>query len=259
MEYNSSRNLLTMREYGRHIQKMVDYVCALEDRAKRQAQADSMIELMGMLNPQLKNIEDYRQKLWDHLFFMSDFKLDVDSPYDRPTRETYRGEPAKLPYPKRKPRYNHLGKNLELVINKALAETDPEKKLGFSNNIAYYMKLSYNNWHKENIHDEIIRAELTAITNGELDFTETGYVKYYRANEGRGGNNNNNNKNKNKNFRNNNNNGNRPNNNNGNRPNNNGGGNRPNNNIGGGGPRRDNDNNGGGNGPRNNNFKKKRY
>jgi hypothetical protein len=242
MEYNSSRSLLLMREYGRHVQKMVDYVCNIADPEKRKEQAFVLIELMGQLNPQLKTVEDYRQKLWDHLFVMSDFKLEVNSPYPTPTKETYKGVPANLPYPKRKPRYNHLGKNLELVINKALAEKDPEKKLGFSNNIAYYMKLSYNNWHKENIHDETIRAELTAITNGELDFTETGYVKFYRANEGR--NNNNNNKKNNKNFRNNNVGGGNRNNNNNNRNNNN------NNN-------RNNNNPGGGN--RNNNFKKKRY
>jgi hypothetical protein len=174
-----------MKEYGRHIQKMVDYIITIEDREKRQSQAQVLIELMGFLNPHLKNVEDFKHMLWDHLFFISDFKLDVDSPYPIPERETYREEPAKLAYPKRKPKYNHLGKNLELIIDKALAEKDEEKKQGFANSIAYYMKLSYNNWHKENIHDETIRAELTAITNGQLDFTQTGYVKFYRANEDR--------------------------------------------------------------------------
>jgi hypothetical protein len=246
MEYNSDRSFLPMLEYGRHIQKMVDYVCAIEDDAKRQQQAEVLIDLMGLLNPQLKNAEDFKHKLWDHLFFMSDFKLQVTSPYPIPQRETYKVKPEPLPYPKRKPKYNHLGKNLELVIDKALQEQDPEKKLGFSNSIAYYMKLSYNNWHKENIHDENIRAELTAITKGELDFTQSGYVKFYRANENR---NNNNNRNGGRNFRNNNNNNNNRNNNNRNNGGTNNGGvardNRPNNNG-----TRDN---------RNPNFKKKRY
>lgn len=254
MDYNSDRNHLIMKEYGRHIQRMVDYVCDIEDDAKRQEQAEVLIELMGFLNPHLKIVEDFKNKLWDHLFFMSNFRLKVKSPYPIPQKETYKLKPDPLPYPKRKPKYSHLGKNLELVINKALAEQDPEKKLGFSNSIAYYMKLSYNNWHKENIHDENIRAELTAITNGELDFTQTGYVKFYRANEGRDNRNNNNRGGSGRNFRANNNNGGRDNN------RNNGGGNRNNNggmrNENGGRP--DNRNNG----PRDNrnpNFKKKRY
>lgn len=166
MEYNTTRNHLIIREYGRHIQKMVDHILTIEDRAKRQEQAQVAIELMGFLNPHLKNVEDFRHKLWDHLFLISDFKLDVDSPYPIPTSETLKAKPERLPYPKRYPRYNHLGKNIEIVIDKALKEENPEKKQGFANAIAYYMKLSYNNWHKENIHDDAIQQELSAITKG---------------------------------------------------------------------------------------------
>jgi hypothetical protein len=173
-----------MKEYGRHIQRMVEYVLTIEDREKRQAQAQVVIELMGTLNPHLKNVEDFRHMLWDHLFFVSDFKLDVDSPYPIPTKETYKLKPDPLPYPKRKPRYSHLGKNLELVIDKALKEENPEKKAGFANSIAYYMKLAYSNWHKELVHDDGIRAELNIITNGQLEFDSTPFVKHYRANEG---------------------------------------------------------------------------
>ena len=97
MEYNTTRNHLTMREYGRHIQKMVEYVLTIEDREKRQKNANSLIELMGFLNPHLKNVEDFRHKLWDHLFLISDFKLDVDSPYPIPTRETLRAKPDPIP------------------------------------------------------------------------------------------------------------------------------------------------------------------
>ncbi|HRN58390.1 MAG TPA: DUF4290 domain-containing protein, partial [Agriterribacter sp.] len=99
MEYNTTRNHLIMREYGRHIQKMIDYVITIEDREKRQKNAQALIELMGFLNPHLKNVEDFRHKLWDHLFLISDFKLDVDSPYPIPTRETLRTKPEVLPYP----------------------------------------------------------------------------------------------------------------------------------------------------------------
>lgn len=191
MEYNTTRNHLTIREYGRHIQKMVDHIITIEDRQKRQEQAHVVIELMGFLNPHLKNVEDFRHKLWDHLFLISDFKLDVDSPYPIPTRESLKAKPERLPYPKRHPRYNHLGKNIEVVIDKALKEENPEKKQGFANAIAYYMKLSYNNWHKENIHDDAIQAELSAITKGELEFNNRPFVRQYRPSddfrENRGG------------------------------------------------------------------------
>jgi hypothetical protein len=241
MEYNTGRKLLHMAEYGRHIQRMVDFLMTIDDRAKRQKNAETIIDVMGILNPQLKNVEDFRHMLWDHLFFMSDFKLDIDSPYPIPQKETYKAKPAPMPYPKRKPKYSHLGKNLELIINKALAEQDPEKKMGFSNTVAYYMKLSYSTWHKELVHDETIRAELNTITDGQLDFTNTPYIKHrneivredgggrnYRSNNRRGGGQ--------QNFK-------------GNNDRRNGGG--------GGNDRRNNNNNNNRNG--NNNYKKKRY
>jgi hypothetical protein len=178
MEYNTQRTHLGMREYGRHIQRMVDYLLTLEDKESRQKNANALIELMGFLNPHLKNVEDFRHKLWDHLFLMSDFKLDVESPYPIPTRETLKAKPEVLPYPKKYPRYNHLGKNIEVVIGKALNEENPEKKQGFANAIAYYMKLTYSNWHKELVHDDNIQSELSTITKGELEFNNRPFVKH---------------------------------------------------------------------------------
>lgn len=241
MEYNTTRSYMVMREYGRHIQKMVEFVLTLEDDAKRQEQAHVLIELMGFLNPHLKNVEDFRHKLWDHLFFISDFKLKVESPYPIPQKETYKAKPEPLSYPKKYPRYSHLGKNLEVLIDKGLKEENPEKRNGYANCIAYYMKLAYNNWHKENAQDDVIRAELSAITNGQLDFTNTPNVRQYRPSdnrEGRDNRGNNNGGNRNRNFR-------QMGNNRNNRDN-----------RGGGGGNRDNR---GGGGNRNNNFKKKRY
>ncbi|MDB5280426.1 MAG: hypothetical protein JWR61_5381 [Ferruginibacter sp.] len=178
MEYNTTRSYLTMREYGRHIQKMVDYLLTIEDKEKRQRNAMSLIELMGFLNPHLKNVEDFRHKLWDHLFLISDFKLDVESPYPIPTRETLKARPEPLKYPKRYPKFNHLGKNIEVVINKALKEENPEKRQGFANAIAYYMKLTYSNWHKELVHDDNIQSELQSITGGQLEFNNRPFVKH---------------------------------------------------------------------------------
>jgi uncharacterized membrane protein YgcG len=187
MEYNTTRNNLIMKEYGRHIQKMIEYTLTIEDPQRRQRNAQAAIELMGFLNPHLKNVEDFRHMLWDHLFFVSDFKLDVESPYPIPTKETYKEKPEPLQYPKRYPKFSHLGKNLELVINKALKEQDLEKRNGFANAVAYYMKLAYNNWHKETVHDDAIQSELNVITEGQLEFTNTPFVKQYRPNDNRGG------------------------------------------------------------------------
>jgi len=167
-----------MREYGRHIQKMVEYLLSLEDKEKRQRNAMALIELMGFLNPHLKNVEDFRHKLWDHLFLISDFKLDVESPYPIPTRETLKAKPEVLSYPKKYPKFNHLGKNIEIVINKALKEDNPEKRQGFANAIAYYMKLTYSNWHKELVHDDNIQTELQAMTEGQLEFNNRPFVKH---------------------------------------------------------------------------------
>ena len=167
-----------MREYGRHIQKMVEYLLTLEDKEKLQRNAMALIELMGFLNPHLKNVEDFRHKLWDHLFLISDFKLDVESPYPIPTRETLKAKPEVLGYPKKYPKFNHLGKNIEIVINKALKEDNPEKRQGFANAIAYYMKLTYSNWHKELVHDDNIQTELQAMTDGQLEFNNRPFVKH---------------------------------------------------------------------------------
>jgi uncharacterized membrane protein YgcG len=171
MEYNTGRNHLIMKEYGRHIQKMVEYLLTIQDKEERQRNAYAVIELMGFLNPHLKNVEDFRHKLWDHLFLISDFTLDVESPYPIPTKETLKARPEVLSYPKKYPKFNHLGKNIEVVIDKALKEENPEKKQGFA-------KLTYSNWHKELVHDDNIQSELTAITHGELEFNTRPFVKH---------------------------------------------------------------------------------
>lgn len=178
MEYNTTREHLVIREYGRHIQKMVDYTLTIEDRDKRTANAHTIIELMGFLNPQVKQVEDYRHKLWDHLHIISDFRLDVDCPYPKPEKETYNEKPSPMAYPDHEPKYYHLGRNLELLIDKALNEEDEEKKQGLANAIAYYMKLTYSNWHKELVHDDNIQSELASITNGELEFDTRPFIKH---------------------------------------------------------------------------------
>ncbi|MBX9448369.1 MAG: DUF4290 domain-containing protein [Taibaiella sp.] len=125
---------------------------------------------MGILNPHLKNVEDFRHKLWDHLFTIADFDLDVQSPYPIPTKELLFKKPEALPYPEEGKTHRHLGKNILTLIEKAKEETDEEKKEAFSKVIAYYMKLAYNNWHKEIIHDELIKDEIEILSEGLLQY-----------------------------------------------------------------------------------------
>ncbi|NIG52168.1 DUF4290 domain-containing protein [Chitinophaga sp. Cy-1792] len=170
MEYNTTRNHLIMKEYGRNIQKMVEFLLTIEDDMDRQRNSMAVIELMGTLNPHLKNVEDFRHKLWDHIFNISGFALKVESPYPIPTKETLKARPERLEYPKKYPRNRHFGKNLEMVIDKAISEENPEKKEGFTQTVANYMKLAYGNWHKESVHDDAIRAELLSITGNQLEY-----------------------------------------------------------------------------------------
>lgn len=172
MEYNTSRDKLVMPEYGRHIQKMVDYLRTIEDPEKRQKNAEIVIEIMGALNPHLKIVEDFRHMLWDHLFLIADFDLDIKSPYPIPTKELRERRPDPLPYPVVSRKLRHLGKHIGTVIDKAVVETDEDKRRGFTNTIAYYMKLSYANWHHEPAHDDMIKEELKEISNGKLNYVE---------------------------------------------------------------------------------------
>ena len=248
-EYNTTRSDLILAEYGRNVQNMVKYIIDLPTKEERNKYAQAVIDLMGFLNPHLKNVEDFRHKLWDHLFLISDFSLDVESPYPIPTKETLKAKPEVLAYPKRYPKFNHLGKNIEVIIDKALKEENPEKKQGFANAIAYYMKLTYSNWHKELVHDDNIQTELSAITQGELEFNNRPFVKHRtdnRSEDDYGGGRTNNYR---KNF------GGRDNrNNSGGRDNRNNSGGRDNRNNSGG---RDNRNNAGGRDNNNRNFKKR--
>src|ERR1700740_2060599 len=174
MEYNTTRSKLLMPEYGRNVQKMVEYLVTIDDREKRLRQAEVIIELMGTLNPHLKTIEDYKHKLWDPLYQMTDFNLDVDSPYPCPTPEMIFKKPEVLPYPQDNIPHRHLGKNIQSLLEKALAETDEEKRQGLTQAIGYYMKLAYTNWHKEPVHDDMIKSELKEITKGQLTFESGG-------------------------------------------------------------------------------------
>ena len=191
MEYNTTRSKLLMPEYGRNVQRMVEYLLTIEDRATRLRNAEAVIELMGTLNPHLKVIEDDKHKLWDHLYQMTDFQLDVDSPYPMPTREEVFQKPEVLPYPQKKISNRHLGINLENLLGKAMAEQDPEKRQGLTQAIGYYMKLAYTNWHREPVHDDMIKNELSLLSNGLLQYETGGFKVHFDNRNFKQGNNNN--------------------------------------------------------------------
>ena len=172
MDYNSSRSKLVMKEYGRHIQKIVENCMKEKDDAKRNIFAKEIIELMGQLNPHLRNVEDFRHKLWDHLFIMSDFKLKVDSPYPIKEREEIEKKPKPLPYPQSRIKYKHYGKNVEALVVKAIDTKAEDKQALFTQCIGNFMKLVYQNWSKDDVNDETIKNDLRLLSKGKLQLTE---------------------------------------------------------------------------------------
>lgn len=172
LEYNSSRNKLVISEYGRHIQKLVEYAMTLKDKEERQKMANGIIDIMGELNPQLRDVADFKHKLWDHLFVISNFELDVDSPYEKPIIEKLFEKPEPLAYPNSKIKYNHYGKVIELMIDEAIKMEDQELKSKLVIAIANQMKKSYVNWNLDTVEDEIILNQLTKLSKGKLSVPE---------------------------------------------------------------------------------------
>lgn len=166
--YNSQRPDLELPEYGRSIHNMVAHATTIEDREERNKCVKAIIATMGNLFPLLRDIDDFRHKLWDHIHIMSDFKLDVDSPYPKPARETFQEKPKHLNYPQSKIRFGHYGKTIERIINDASLEDDEEKRKQMAVGIANLMKRTYVVWHQSAVKDETIVNDLKTLSNGKL-------------------------------------------------------------------------------------------
>lgn len=228
LEYNTERDKLILSEYGRSIQKMVEYATQIADIEKRKKVADEILTLMGQLNPHLRDIADYKHKLYDHLFIISDFKLELDSPYPKPTPESVFVKPPVMKYPQSKISYRFYGKNIQEMINKVTELPEGQFKTSYINAIGSFMKTNCRNWNDEVIGDEQIMAHLAQLSDGKIIINDAEEIDF-KAQQMRRINNNQNSKNSNqrnnnRNFRNNNN----PNNN--NRNNNNPNNRKPNNN-----------------------------
>jgi len=172
MEYNTSQPHLIIPEYGRNIQKMIDFAIKVKDRDERNTVAKAIINVMGQLNPHLRDVTDFKHKLWDHLFIISDFKLDVDSPYPMPTRETFMSKPDRINYPKYDLRYKHYGKIIEDIIAKAKDYPEGEEKDFLVETIANHLKKSYLLWNRDSVTDEVIIEHLRELSKGKLKLNE---------------------------------------------------------------------------------------
>jgi len=172
MEYNTDRPKLIIPEYGRNVQKMIDYCMSIEDRDVRNEQAQSIIEVMGNLNPHLRDVPDFKHKLWDQMFIMSDFKLDVDSPYPIPSKETFMERPETIPYPHKSKKYRFYGNNLKLMIDEAIKREDNDEKEALIKVLANHMKKSYLNWNRDVVDDQTIFNHLYELSNGKIDLRD---------------------------------------------------------------------------------------
>ncbi|MCD4697061.1 MAG: DUF4290 domain-containing protein [Bacteroidales bacterium] len=168
MEYNTERNKLIISEYGRNVQKLVNYAITIEDREKRTKFAKVIIQIMGQMNPGIRDTGDFRHKLWDHLHIISDFRLDVDAPYNTPTESMLASKPDKLDYNKNTIRYKMYGSNIVKIITKASDFEEGKEKDALVHGIANHLKKSYLNWNRESVDDELIFEHLKVLSKDNL-------------------------------------------------------------------------------------------
>ncbi|QBA63924.1 DUF4290 domain-containing protein [Muriicola soli] len=174
LEYNTERPYLIIPEYGRHFQKMVDYAVSIEDREERNRVAKSIISVMGNLQPHLRDVPDFQHKLWDQLFIMSDFKLDVDSPFPITSQEMLQARPEPLEYPQNHPKYRFYGNNIKRMIDVAIQWEKGDKRDGLEYAIANHMKKCYLNWNKDTVDDKAIFKHLYELSDGKIDLASDG-------------------------------------------------------------------------------------
>jgi hypothetical protein len=173
LEYNAERPHLIIPEYGRHLQKLIDQATEIADRDERNKAAKYIIQVMGSLNPHLRDVPDFQHKLWDQIFIMSDFKLDVDSPYPVPTRDVINLKPERLAYPQKNPKYRFYGNNIKYMINVANSWEEGEMKSALVMVIANHMKKSYLSWNKDTVTDAVIFEHLYELSDGKLNLLQS--------------------------------------------------------------------------------------
>ena len=168
LEYNTERTGLIIPEYGRHIQKMVDQAVGCPDKKERNKMAKAIIGVMGNLNPHLRDVPDFQHKLWDQLFIMSGFNLDVDSPFPKPSKEIFEEKPEKLNYPQNHPKYRFYGNNIKKMIDVATNWDEGEMKKELIYVIANHMKKCFLKWNKDSVDDVVIFNHILELSNGKI-------------------------------------------------------------------------------------------
>jgi hypothetical protein len=176
LEYNSARENLVIPEYGRNVQKLIDYAKTIEDPKYRQAFVEKIVDLMQQMHPQSRNMDDYREKLWKHVFRIADYDLEGVIPPDGQVikKSEVEKRPEMIDYPEFEAKYRHYGHNVQRLIKKALSMEPGPKKDGFVAVIGSYMKLAYRTWNKEHyVSDDIIKADLESLSNGQLSLKDS--------------------------------------------------------------------------------------
>lgn len=171
-DYNTQKKKLILPEYGRNIQKMVDHLLTIEDRAERTRAAKAVIDVMGNFYPHLRDIPDFRHKLWDHLAIMSGFKLDIDTPYPLPSMEKIKEKPERLTYNHNRIKFRHYGKLVEQLIEEIRRQEDPDRKRALIVLTANHMKKSFLTWNKETVEDEQIFKDINTLYGDTLVLPE---------------------------------------------------------------------------------------
>lgn len=176
MDYNTQREKLMMPEYGRHVQEMINYVKNLPDKEKRNEQIQAVVAVMGTLNPQLRDINDFKHKLWDHVQIISDFQIDIDSPYPTPTKETLHTRPDPIPLQKTPIKAAHYGRNIQNMIEVIAAREDDEVKTYMIKTLASYMKQQYLIWNKDSVSEETIFKDIYQLSDGRITVPEDVHI-----------------------------------------------------------------------------------
>ncbi len=172
LEYNTERERLIIPEYGRHLQKMVNQLRAIEDREEQNKVAKSIIAVMGNLQPHLRDVPDFQHKLWDQLFIVAEFDLDVDSPYETPSKEKLEERPEPLGYPQNYPKYRFYGNNIKRMIDQAIQWEKGDKRDALEFAIANHMKKCFLNWNKDTVDDDVIFKHLFELSEGQINMAK---------------------------------------------------------------------------------------
>lgn len=190
--YNYTRRRLFLPEYGRHIHEMIDSLMLIEDRYERNRQARAVIAVMGNLNPLLRDTADFTHKLWDHLFIMSDFQLDVDSPYPRPTREDLTIKPRQLGYNQHRIRHKHYGRYVECFVQALCDQKNPHAVAATIDHLARYMRTKSYEYNQEHPNNEVIVKDLKQMSDGTIEINEealnnlrSDYKQHFSARQGK--------------------------------------------------------------------------